>query len=141
MSLKAKLEAVIYAAEEPVTLAQLAVLFTADALEWKSEQESASASESSEKPEAAEAQPNLVEQFVYPEADEDQGLKENTPVSETEAAIAADPAAETVSNSDSEANQSAALSEEASVEAELEARRVARQRDREARAVIQQLID
>ena len=43
MSLKAKLEAVIYAAEEPVTLAQLAALFTADALEWKAEQEAASA--------------------------------------------------------------------------------------------------
>ena len=41
MSLKAKLEAVIYAAEEPVTLAQLALLFTADALEWKAEQEAA----------------------------------------------------------------------------------------------------
>jgi hypothetical protein len=39
MSLKAKLEAVIYAAEEPVTLAQLAALFAADALEWKAEQE------------------------------------------------------------------------------------------------------
>ena len=43
MSLKAKLEAVIYAAEEPVTLAQLALLFTADALEWKAEQEAATA--------------------------------------------------------------------------------------------------
>ncbi len=43
MSLKAKLEAVIYAAEEPVTLAQLAALFAADALEWKAEQEAASA--------------------------------------------------------------------------------------------------
>ena len=43
MSLKAKLEAVIYAAEEPVTLAQLALLFTADALEWKAEQEAAAA--------------------------------------------------------------------------------------------------
>jgi len=32
MSLKAKLEAVIYAAEEPVTLAQLAALFADDAL-------------------------------------------------------------------------------------------------------------
>ncbi len=41
MSLKAKLEAVIYAAEEPVTLAQLALLFTADALEYKAEQEAA----------------------------------------------------------------------------------------------------
>jgi segregation and condensation protein B len=38
MSLKAKLEAVIYAAEEPVTLAQLSTLFAADALEWKREQ-------------------------------------------------------------------------------------------------------
>src|ERR1039458_4048888 len=43
MSLKAKLEAVIYAAEEPVTLAQLALLFTADALQWKAEQEAAAA--------------------------------------------------------------------------------------------------
>jgi hypothetical protein len=43
MSLKAKLEAVIYAAEEPVTLAQLAALFAADAFEWKAQQEAASA--------------------------------------------------------------------------------------------------
>ena len=35
MSLKAKLEAVIYAAEEPVTLAQLSVLFAGEALEFK----------------------------------------------------------------------------------------------------------
>ena len=48
MSLKAKLEAVIYAAEEPVTLAQLAALFAADALEWKAEQEAASAERSGE---------------------------------------------------------------------------------------------
>ena len=38
MSLKAKLEAVIYAAEEPVTLAQLSVLFAGEALAWKAEQ-------------------------------------------------------------------------------------------------------
>jgi segregation and condensation protein B len=120
MSLKAKLEAVIYAAEEPVTLAQLAVLFATDALEWKSEQETVSATESSETPEAAEAQPALEEQFVYPEADS---------------------AAETVSNSDSEANEATAASDKASAKAELEARRLARQRDREARVLIQQLID
>ena len=46
MSLKAKLEAVIYAAEEPVTLAQLAGLFADEALEWKAEQEAAAASAS-----------------------------------------------------------------------------------------------
>lgn len=39
MSLRAKLEAVIYAAEEPVTLAQLAALFSEEALQWKAEQE------------------------------------------------------------------------------------------------------
>ena len=41
MSLKAKLEAVIYAAEEPVTLVQLAALFATDALEWKAAQQRA----------------------------------------------------------------------------------------------------
>ena len=48
MSLKAKLEAVIYAAEEPVTLAQLAVLFADDAFEWKAQQEAASAEQAAE---------------------------------------------------------------------------------------------
>jgi segregation and condensation protein B len=43
MSLKTKLEAVIYAAEEPVTLAQLTALFAEEALEWKAEQEAAAA--------------------------------------------------------------------------------------------------
>ena len=41
MSLKSKLEAVIYASEEPVTLTQLATLFGAEALEWKASQEAA----------------------------------------------------------------------------------------------------
>ena len=48
MSLKAKLEAVIYAAEEPVTLSQLAALFSADALEWKAAQEAAAAEQTAE---------------------------------------------------------------------------------------------
>jgi segregation and condensation protein B len=39
MSLKARIEAVIYAAEEPVTLAQLAVLFGPEALEQKEARE------------------------------------------------------------------------------------------------------
>ena len=48
MSLKAKLEAVIYAAEEPVTLIQLAALFAAEALEWKAQNEAASAEQAAE---------------------------------------------------------------------------------------------
>jgi segregation and condensation protein B len=39
MSLKAKLEAVIYAAEEPVTLSQLVFLFAEDAFAWKAERD------------------------------------------------------------------------------------------------------
>ena len=39
MSLKAKLEAVIYAAEEPVTLAQMSTLFAEEALLWKARQD------------------------------------------------------------------------------------------------------
>ena len=54
MSLKAKLEAVIYAAEEPVTLAQLAVLFLDEALQWKAEHEAATEAQG-EEPLAAEA--------------------------------------------------------------------------------------
>jgi segregation and condensation protein B len=135
MSLKAKLEAVIYAAEEPVTLAQLAALFAADALEWKSEQETAPASESPGTPEAAESQPLLVEQFAYPAPEEE--------------AAAVDSSAETVSNSDSATDSEAdrAISPAAgsdpaeAAEAELEARRQARLRDREVRIVIQQLVD
>ncbi|MGP8268639.1 MAG: SMC-Scp complex subunit ScpB [Terracidiphilus sp.] len=145
MSLKAKLEAVIYAAEEPVTLAQLAVLFATDALEWKSEQEPATADALTEMQEAAEIQSTMVEEFVYAEAGEDQGLSENAPAPEPESAIAAEPSAETVSSSDGApepaADQQNPPSDEASVDAELEALRLARQRDREARVVIQQLID
>lgn len=48
MSLKAKLEAVIYASEEPVTLTQLASLFAAEALEWKAAQAAAAAEQSDE---------------------------------------------------------------------------------------------
>ena len=144
MSLKAKLEAVIYAAEEPVTLAQLAALFTPDALEWKAEQEAAAAEQEAE---AAESQPFLVEQFAYPYPDEDAAASEP-------ATIPAEPAAETVSNSDSatdpEADQAtppAASPEagadpvEAPADTDLEIRRIARLRDREARAIIRQLLD
>ncbi|MGA2535481.1 MAG: SMC-Scp complex subunit ScpB [Terracidiphilus sp.] len=47
MSLKAKLEAAIYAAEEPVTLTQLAALFADDAMEWKAARESTAGTETS----------------------------------------------------------------------------------------------
>src|ERR1035438_1649337 len=78
MSLKAKLEAVIYAAEEPVTLAQLAAHFAADALEWKTEREAASAAQAAESAGQAGAKSDALfllptpahEQIVYVGLDE-----------------------------------------------------------------------
>jgi len=69
MSLKAKLEAVIYAAEEPVTLNQLAALFAADALEWKAAQEAAAREQTAEvagvSPGAFEQPPLIGEGLEY----------------------------------------------------------------------------
>ena len=65
MSLKAKLEAVIYAAEEPVTLAQLAALFAADALEWKAEQQTAAADAAETAEQATDPTPLLAQGLEY----------------------------------------------------------------------------
>ncbi|MGD0832477.1 MAG: SMC-Scp complex subunit ScpB [Terracidiphilus sp.] len=94
MSLKAKLEAVIYAAEEPVTLTQLAALFAAEALEWRAQEEAVSADRASSAGGSTQTLPlGLTEDFVP--ADEepvsaDPGATE--PVSESvEVAIGTEP--------------------------------------------------
>ena len=159
MSLKAKLEAVIYAAEEPVTLAQLAVLFAADALEWKAQQEAASAQQAAEAAsEAAQPLPPMNEQFAYlgiePDAT-DSVLPEpaSAPVAEqaaeaqqeTSPELNAEAAAETTPETDP-ADDTAGLtatedSPAADAAADLEARRLARLRDREVRAILRPLLD
>jgi segregation and condensation protein B len=60
MSLRAKIEAVVYAAEEPVTLAQLAAVFSAEVREiWQAEQNQAVAAEAQAEDEAlAEPSPS-----------------------------------------------------------------------------------
>ena len=161
MSLKAKLEAVIYAAEEPVTLAQLALLFTADALEWKAEQEAAAAlAAEAQKPVSAEnaefdhllagdAAPGELESPTQ-EASEvpvPEGALEEIPEGKaTEAASAtaegedavldqeADESAEPVPETEAETDQT----DEA---AEAALKREARQRDREVRGILRQLLD
>lgn len=154
MSLRAKLEAVIYAAEEPVTLAQLALLFTADALEWKAEQDAAVAAQA----EAAapggaplpltdtaftylEAEGNAAE-AVLPAASEEAQDAELAPVQPAEAA------AETVSEAaavpdSAEAPADAALAQpaEAVSDPESELKREARQRDRDVRNVLRTVLD
>ncbi|MGD0347954.1 MAG: SMC-Scp complex subunit ScpB [Terracidiphilus sp.] len=128
MSLKAKLEAVIYAAEQPVTLAQLAGLFADEALEWKAEQAAAQAQAGEPAASGDASLPLLSEAFL--------DLETNT-VQETTANEAE------VEETGSDTLQSAA--EEAvapdAAQADAEAKRMARLRDREARVVIKQLLD
>ncbi|MGD0730781.1 MAG: SMC-Scp complex subunit ScpB [Terracidiphilus sp.] len=138
MSLKAKLEAVIYAAEEPVTLAQLAALFTADALEWKAEQAAASAAEEpSSLADSGEPSSLQTAEFAYPETEEviaslAARQSPSEPNSESDPGAAPETTPETVT---------VELGPGPDAEAELELRRQARQRDREVRTVIRQLLD
>jgi len=155
MSLKAKLEAVIYAAEEPVTLAQLALLFTADALEYKAEQEDAAkAAETAEGSTEMAATDEidysaLVEDTSAPDTSttDAAATSEATPEATVDAEVAAagenaeataEPSAEdagTELEADSETDE---LSEEAT---EANLKREARQRDREVRAILRQILD
>jgi segregation and condensation protein B len=120
MSLKAKLEAVIYAAEEPVTLAQLAALFADDAFEWKAQQAAVSADQT--------ASTDLDDkQPTPPEQEEFVSMK---PEPEPDSAAETGPT-----------DASPELSDEEKAEAELELRRLARLRDREVREILRPLLD
>jgi segregation and condensation protein B len=110
MSLKAKLEAVIYAAEEPVTLNQLATLFADEALEWRAEKAKAAAEAEASAPGfAAEPQPMLTEAFDYLELEQADGATpaEEGAESSIEAAEVAAPetASETPTNAQSVAEE------------------------------------
>ncbi len=132
MSLKAKLEAVIYAAEEPVTLAQLAALFAADALEYKAERDAA---EGAAAP-AAEPQPLLGEGLEY------LGLEESQPEPAPPAAALDEPGeAAAPAPPDGDADASANETQAEAVDPEADARREARQRDREVKAVLREVLD
>jgi segregation and condensation protein B len=179
MSLKSKLEAVIYAAEEPVTLTQLATLFGGEALEFKVAQEAAAAQKA-----AADAAATAVDSAQSPIAEgleyldlrtEDGTLLEQPgfavlpavesettgpePNSETEPPPPSDQQAEAraevgqpggtesqiIENAE-ETPTNAPSPEESIVEAvpldpEAEAKRIARQRDRDIKAVLRQLIE
>jgi segregation and condensation protein B len=170
MSLKAKLEAVIYAAEEPVTLAQLALLFTADALEWKTEQEAAAAANPELAPgeslppengefDYASLEPGPVEVAPEPEpgqaspeqAAPPESTDEAAPEATAEESAGEEPGPEQSDgedatldqaggeSTDSDAEAESAQADEAAAEATL--KREAKQRDREVRAILRQLLD
>jgi len=140
MSLKAKLEAVIYAAEEPVTLAQLAALFVVDALEWKAEHEAASAEQTQD---AGEPLPPLAGEWEFDTLELNQ-TPANLAIPEQ---VMPEPVKPLSLASDIEASPETgselepASLDEATGDAEREAMRLARLRDREARLIIQQLLD
>jgi segregation and condensation protein B len=143
MSLKAKLEAVIYAAEEPVTLAQLSALFASEALEWKSEQ-AANAEQAAEN-QAAESLSLIPTELGDLDVDQTSGssaVPETDP--DPEAAVA-EPQPDAVLDSSPEltAAQGAgtAISPLQKIDEELEAKRLVRQRDREVRAALRDLLD
>ena len=116
MSLKAKLEAVIYAAEEPVTLAQLALLFTGDALEWKSEQEAAAAL-AAQAAEPSTAENDEFDSLLAGQAEPGQ-LELEAPVEEVEQETSAEQATEAVPEPQAEVVDTEAGSEPGSALAE-----------------------
>jgi segregation and condensation protein B len=148
MSLRAKLEAVIYAAEEPVTLAQFAGLFAEEAMEWKAEQQAAVA--------AAEEAAKPASLLMIDEGLQYLGLEQTPefyaaapPAGDESAAPVVDGAGpegatetETILAEESGPSGAGAepLSSEAS-DSEAETKRQARQRDREVKAVLRQMLD
>jgi segregation and condensation protein B len=159
MSLKSKLEAVIYASEEPVTLTQLATLFGAEALEWKAAQEAAAqkaAAEAADPSQADFSQPTVAEELEYLDLRTDDGRMLGEPESADPGFAAlsrTEAASELPAETTSESGEPSALdagqpetAESAQVEPtpsdpEAEAKRAARQRDREVKAILRQLID
>ena len=158
MSLKAKLEAVTYAAEEPVTLAQLAALFVTDALDWKAKREAASALDSLESTDqGTQTSENLslltgeFEELEHGQAATDASaapasseaaFTEQAPTDQTptEQGSEVEPDSATALEAEA-ADEADAAQPEDNAGAEADARRIARVRDREARAVIRTLLD
>jgi segregation and condensation protein B len=124
MSLKAKLEAIVYAAEEPVTLAQMSLLFAEEALAWKAEQNA---------PTEGVPEPTLELVAMEPEPEL---LGEEASVPE-----GSGPEAEALEVSAEEAARAGGGEAEAAADAEQEARRLARLREREVREVLRGLLE
>ena len=142
MSLKAKLEAVIYAAEEPVTLAQLAALFAEDAFAFKAEQNAPSseleqgeeaAKEPGEAYDLSDSTRNLASLLEEVDGTAVQPV-ESSPEAETSETIAK-PAEEMVEP----VNPEPVNPEPANPEAE--AKREEKRREREVREILRGVLD
>ena len=161
MSLKAKLEAVIYAAEEPVTLAQFVALFAEEALELKAEREAAAAAQAPQPtlelvdlPESAEivevavepAEPVAAEDLLPGEFGDGlngEGLNVdalNAEVLDPETQPAAG-ISEASSEAPPEAAPKAPSAPEEQIDPEAEAKRQQRAKDREVREILRSVLD
>uniref|UniRef100_A0A7V4XS38 SMC-Scp complex subunit ScpB n=1 Tax=Acidobacterium capsulatum TaxID=33075 RepID=A0A7V4XS38_9BACT len=120
MSLKARIEAVIYAAEEPVTLAQLAALFGEDALDQKQQREAEAAEE-------AEARAEESAAIAEADAEEAQEVMAAPAESETESA--------------EEAGESAEETAAAETPEEIDEKKLARLREREIRDELRRTVE
>jgi segregation and condensation protein B len=143
MSLRAKLEAVIYAAEEPVTLAQLSTLFAAEALAERAAREESSADRAAGEGSGAErpfpdaiprTAESVAEDYCHAPAS-DSAIEEAVEHPEQVSATQPDGFAGDAEGGETPAESG---SETASTE---DARRVARNREREAREEIRRLVD
>jgi len=151
MSLKAKLEAVIYAAEEPVTLTQLAVLFAAEALEWRAAQEAALAGQVAATDAVVDpSQPLLGEGLEYLDLKTEDGTLVDQPGfavlpaadPEQQAPTSPEDSESSIPETGIDAKDEEASSEEPTpADAEGEAKRLARQRDREVKSVLRQILE
>ncbi|MGC9157823.1 MAG: SMC-Scp complex subunit ScpB [Terracidiphilus sp.] len=151
MSLKAKLEAVIYAAEEPVTLAQLAALFADEALAWKARQQAAAAHPEPEtgggpapldsESAAGDCSPRKGDGIAAEEESVDRPQTTAESGVEPTAAAASLSPRESGPSGGKEVEDAPAVPEDTAADAGSEARRQARQRDREVRAILRALVD
>jgi segregation and condensation protein B len=129
MSLKARIEAVIYAAEEPVTLAGLASLFRDEALVLRAERLAAAPSE----PAAQDS-----EEVATPDFDEEPQLVSESTTKE----LGAGAEAQHLASSDEEEREAPIAEGEVPAAPSIEdEKKAARQRDREARDEVRRLVD
>ncbi len=132
--MKARLEAVIYAADEPVTLQQLTTLFTEEAFTWKAEREAALATEV--EPSSTDDAPAAVEL-----ADSSRELgAELSDLLLTPAVESTSKPTEALPEAASEAEIPPATGENKEDPA-LEAKRAERKREREVRDILREVLD
>jgi segregation and condensation protein B len=140
MSLKAKLEAVIYAAEEPVTLAQLAGLFAQDAFAWKAEREVAQRELALSVESAIEAA-GEVEEGPGEEFGDEPGMADSTRELTDLRRVVEDAEAQAAEAAEPEPVNDPVSPSATAEEAELEAKRLQRLREREVREILRGVLD